>query len=96
MPALDSSALLWILGGVQLLGMTSALVARLSAGSVYEALFQRFFFLGFFLMGLATMINVATRPGMWLMSAVTLSLSLLVVVCDFRQSERSARIMSEF
>lgn len=96
MPALDSTASLWILGGVQLLGMTSAWMARLSEGSVHQALCQRVFFIGLVLMGLATMVNVATRPGMWLMSAVTLSVSLLVVICDFGHAKRSAWNLSEF
>ncbi|HEX4000272.1 MAG TPA: hypothetical protein VHX65_17100 [Pirellulales bacterium] len=96
MPALDTTASLWILGGVQLLGITSAWTARLSEGSVHQAMCQRFFFLGLVLMGLATMVTAAARPGMLLTSATTLAVSLLVVICDFKHAERSAWTLSEF
>jgi len=96
MPALDTTAGLWILGAVQLLGITSAWVARLSEGSAMQANCQRFFFLGLVLMGLATMATAACRPGMLLPSAATLAISLLIVICDFRHAERSAWTLSEF
>lgn len=95
MPAFDSTAGFWILGGVQLLGLTSAWMARLSEGSEHQAICQRLFFLGLVLMGLTTMLT-AGRPGLWLMSAVTLAVSLLVVICDFRHAKRSAWTLSEF
>lgn len=97
MPALNSAAGLWIFGGVQLIGITSAWVARLSEGSVHQAFCQKFFFLSLVLMGLATMATVAAaRPGLWLTSAVTLAVSLLVVICDFQHAGRSAWTLSEF
>jgi hypothetical protein len=96
MPVLDTTASLWFFGGVQLLGMTSAWVARLSEGSVYQAFCQRLFFLSLVLMGLATMVTAAARPGLWMTSAVTLAISLLVVICDFRHASRSAWTLSEF
>ena len=96
MPSLDSTASLWILGSVQLMGMTSAWLARLSEGSAHQALCQRFFFLALLLMGLATMVTASGHPSMWLVSAVTLAVSLLVVICDFRHAGRSAWTLSEF
>jgi hypothetical protein len=76
--------------------MTSAWLARLSEGSVHQAFCQRFFFLGLILMGLATMVTAAARPGYWMTSAVTLAVSLMVVICDFRHASRSAWTLSEF
>lgn len=96
MPALDTAANLWIFVGVQLIGMTSAWVARLSEGSVHQEFCQKFFFLSLVLMGLATMLTAAGRPGLWMTSAVTLAISLLVVICDFRHASRSAWTLSEF
>ena len=96
MPALDATVSLWLFGGVQLLGMTSAWIARLSEGTVHQAFCQRLFFLSLVLMGLATMLTAAARPGLWMTSAVTLALSLLVVICDFQHASRSAWTLSEF
>jgi hypothetical protein len=96
MPSLDSTASLWILGCVQLVGMTSAWVARLSEGSQHQALCQRFFFVALLLMGLTTAATAASHHSMWLISAVTLAISLLVVICDFRHAGRSAWTLSEF
>ena len=80
----------WALVAIQILGMISAGVARLSEGSRSQASCQGFFFALLFLVGIATVVAVTLGPGCWLISSSTLSLMVLTVTCDFGRSGQSS------
>ncbi len=86
---LDASAGLWVLSTLQIWGIASAWLARISEGSVHQTLCQRLFFLSLLLMGAATIASLALQPMYWLGSGVTLAMMILVVICDFRRSKAS-------
>ena len=90
MNGLDSPAVLWLLIAVQLLGVLSACVARLSEGSSRQAISQGAFFGTLSLMGPATMVALAVGPGCWLACSTSLAVMVLMVTCDFRGSREAA------
>lgn len=79
----------WALVAIQILGIISAGVARLSEGSRRQTCCQRFFFALLLLVGLATVVAVTLGPACWLISSSTLSLMVLTVTCDFRRPDES-------
>ncbi|HZZ71295.1 MAG TPA: hypothetical protein VFE24_03525 [Pirellulales bacterium] len=86
----------WALGVVQIVGVASALFARMSAGSTAQASCQRWFFVCLAALGCGTMSSLYyLGPGYWLLSAATLAVMILIVTCDFGEhrlaSDRSAR-----
>jgi hypothetical protein len=86
----DSSATLWLLIGVQLLGVSSAWTARLSEGSPWQTVSQYVFFATLPLMGIVTSIAFGIGPGCWLACCTTLATMVLTVTCDFRGSREAA------
>ena len=85
-----ATALCWLLGLVQVLGLTSAFVARLAEGSRRCGSCQRLFLAFLLLIGAATMVAVVLGPGFWLTSAVTLALMVLTVTSDLGRSGEAA------
>ncbi len=97
MANLNPSTQFWILGGVQIFGFVSAWLARLSEGSGHQAKCQGLFLLGLVLMGALTMAAAAgLQPTYWLAPAFTLAVMILVVICDFRNADRSTTRASGF
>ena len=90
MNGFDSPSVLWLFVAAQLLGVLSAWLARLSEGSVCQAVSQWMFFGVLPLMGAATMVALAVGPGCWLACCATLSVMVLTVTCDFRGSREAA------
>ena len=86
--ALDGTTALVGLAALQILGLASALVARLTEGSCCQATTQQIFFACLALVGMATMFLLGMRPGYWLSSGATLSLMVLAATCDFRHARR--------
>jgi hypothetical protein len=86
---LDLFVNLWTIFTVQLLGMASAWVARLSVGSTRQVGCQRLFFVSLVAVGVATMASLCSPPLYWVVSAVTFTLTIMVVICDFGRSERT-------
>jgi hypothetical protein len=91
---LDLFCNLGTLATVQLLGMASAWLARLSEGTAHQARFQRFFFVSLVVVGGATMVSLRLPPVYWLISAVTFTLMIMVVVCDFSRSGQTESFAS--
>lgn len=86
----EASVIWCLLGTIEVLGLTSAWVARLSEGSRRQTSCQRVF-LGFLaLVGGATIISVALGLGCWLASGTTLLLMVLTVTCDCSRSRQAA------
>ncbi len=90
MNGIDSSTLLWLFVAAQVLGVSTAWLARLSEGKPHQVVSQ-WMFLGVLpLVGMATMVALAVGPGYWLASSVTLAFMVLTVTCDFRGSRAAA------
>lgn len=87
---------LWVWVCLQLVGIGSAWLARLSEGSAHQTRCQWLFMISLFLIGLATMAALWQRPGYWLGLAITLSSMILVAICDFRRHGHSIFTLSEF
>lgn len=90
MTAHQSTIILATLLAVELLGLISAALARLSEGSAYQASGQRLFFGSLGLVGLTTMAALLLGPGYWLTSGATFSLMVLTATCDFNHTGRAA------
>lgn len=83
----------WAMCGVQLLGLSTALFARLSEGYHCQASSQRLFFVALALIGGAALISVLLGTSWWVISAFTLLLMVLTVTCDFRGCEQAVWIV---
>jgi hypothetical protein len=90
MNGIDSSAVLWLFIATQLLGVSSAWLARLSEGKRHQLISQWMFFGVLPLVGLVTMVALAAGPGYWLACSATLAFMVLTVTCDFRGSREAA------
>jgi hypothetical protein len=90
MNGIESPPALIFLTALQVLGLVSAWVARMSEGSSRQTASQRVFLACLALVGTATIIALAIGPGCWLTSATTLSIMILTAICDFRPSRREA------
>ncbi len=74
----------WFLAGVQVIGLLSAWLARLSEGSCNQVWCQRLFVACLAIMGMTTMAFVAVGTRQWLASGTTMSVMVLAAVWDFR------------
>ena len=90
MNGFESPALLWLFVVAQILGISSACVARLSEGSPCQVASQCVFFGALPLMGVATMAALAIGPGYWLACSATVAFMVLTVTCDLRGGRQAA------
>jgi hypothetical protein len=90
MNGINPSTLLWLFVAAQLLGVSTACLARFSEGKPHQVVCQWLFFGILPLVGLATMVALTIGPGYWLACATTLALMVLTVTCDFRGSRGAA------
>jgi hypothetical protein len=84
MAYLETSFLAWFLGLIQIAGLASAWLARLSEGSSRQASCQRLFVALLAVIGLVTMVFVTLGVRYWLASGATLSVMILAAIWDFR------------
>ncbi len=85
------SAPFWGLAGVLTLGLVSAWLARIGAGSHRQSLSHGLFFGCLALVAFATILSVGVGPGCWLASVATLAMMVLAATADTRRS-RGAEI----
>jgi hypothetical protein len=71
----------WLVA-IQVLGLLSAWVARLTEGSRRQIWFQRLFFVCLLLVGLAAAGTSGVGPGCWLFSNATLAVMVLTATFD--------------
>ena len=88
MAYLETSFFAWLLGLIQIAGLLSAWLARLSEGSARQAWCQRLFVGCLALVGLTTMIVVALGARHWVSSGATLSAMILAAIWDFSAHAR--------
>lgn len=89
MNAISASAVFWIWGLVQVLGLVSALAARVSEGSSGQSASHGVFLAALALVGITTVIAVAMGPDWWLISAAILAIMVLTVTCDFSRNRQT-------
>jgi hypothetical protein len=80
--SLDPQMLFWILLAVEAIGLVSASLVRLSAGSRGHQPCQLLFFACLALVGCGSAMAMLISSVCWLLSAVTLALMILAVVWD--------------
>jgi len=80
----------WLFVAIEVAGLISAWVARLSAGSRRQTPCQCLFLGCLAIMGGAVFVSLGFGPGCWLISSVTLALMILTVTCDFSRSRQDA------
>jgi hypothetical protein len=80
----ETSLVVWSLASVQVAGIASAWLARLSEGSRNQAPCQWLFVALLAVVGMATMASVTLGPRYWLASGATLSVMVLAAIWDFR------------
>jgi hypothetical protein len=85
---LDGGLAIYVLGAVQVLGLMSAMLARLGEGSHWQPATQRLFIVCLALVGMETMLALALGlVGCWLPSAATLSVMVIAATCDFGRTQ---------
>jgi hypothetical protein len=87
---LEGALAVYLLGAVQILGLVSAAMTRLSEGSGWQPATQNLFFVCLALVGTQTMLAPALGlVGYWLPSAATLSVMVIAATCDFSRAQRA-------
>ena len=84
----ETQAVCWLFGAIQVIGLTSAWVARLSAGSRSQTSCQCLFLACLPLVGGTAAVSLGQGPSCWLISSITLSLMILTVTCDFSRPQQ--------
>jgi len=85
---LEASFSAWLIGSIQVVGLVSAWLARMSEGSPSQAWCQRLFFGSLLLVGFMTLAVVALGTRYWLFPGATLATMILAAVWDFRVHAR--------
>ena len=83
MPEFGPSTASWCLTSVQVLGLASAWLTRLTHGSNQAISFQRVFYLFMALVGAATAAALMIGPGSCIGCGATLSVMVLAATWDF-------------
>jgi hypothetical protein len=83
MLSIEPATLIYVLAGVQVVGLASACLARMSEGSIRQASAQRIFLGCLALVGAATMTAMLIGPGASVLSGATMAVMVLTAVWDF-------------
>lgn len=89
MHAIEPIAVVWVLATVQLLGLSSAWLARIAQGSRGQTACQCVFLGCLGLVGLSTAAAVTIDSMLWLVCGATLALMVLAAVADFGRRPRA-------
>ena len=73
----------WLIGSVQLVGLSSAWLTRMAEGSVRQTASQLFFLVCLALVGITTVVTVQLGIGGWFFSGTTLAVMVLAATYDF-------------
>jgi hypothetical protein len=70
---------------VQVCGLASAALARISEGGCSQGLCYRIYLALLVLVAFMTVLNLWNPPQQWILSAVTLAIMVITATCDFRR-----------
>ena len=90
MNGFDSAAGIWFLFAAPCFGILSAAAARLSEGSICQALSQWVFLVALALAGMSTAVALVVGPGIWIACAASLAIMVLTAICDFGTRRETA------
>jgi hypothetical protein len=76
----------YLLCGVQLLGLVAAVIARMMEGTSHQRACQWLFLTSLSMVGATTIVSLLLDPASWFGSGATLGVMLLVATCDFNHS----------
>ena len=74
---------LCVISLVQVCGILSAALARITEGRRWQSLCQRLFLALLVIVAFTTILNVWNAPQQWMMSATTLAVMVVTATCDF-------------
>ncbi len=74
---------LCVISSLQVCGLVSACLARISEGRPWQELCQRMFVALLVVVAFMTVLNVWNAPQQWMMSATTLAVMVVTATCDF-------------
>ena len=86
----DQPVAFWLMTTVQIAGLFSLALTRVGEHTTASLPCRRIFFACLLLVGLATMLSVASRTGHWTMGGATLSLMVVGSTLDLRSDVRRA------
>ena len=89
MGSFDASGAIWLIGAIQIVGISSAWLARASEGSRRQRGCQWLFLFFLTTISAMTMVALAIHPWIWMPQSVTLALMALTAVWDFRRVQPS-------
>ena len=89
MGSIDASGLIWLIGAIQAIGISSAWLARASEGSRRQQSCQWLFLFLLTTISAMTMVSLVIHPWIWMPQSVTLALMALTAVWDFRRVQPS-------
>ena len=85
----ETSYVFWLLIAVELFGLASAIVARISEGSRRETWCQRIFLAVMGVVGVVAITSLGFGPDCWLAAGGTFSLMVLIATTDFAHSPQT-------
>ena len=85
----SAPTIFWALAAIQVLGLSSACLARLSEGFGFQSLCQFAFFGCLALVATATVVSSQLGPNHWHTSGITLAVMVVLAVCDFRRGHEA-------
>jgi len=84
--------LLWIFAGVQVAGLLSAWLIRLSQGSAGETPCQWLFFICMAMVAAATLVALAAQSRGWILCGSTLTAMVLGAIWDVSHTHRAETV----
>ena len=79
---------LWTVSLVQLLGIGSAVLIRLSDGSRWQTACRTLFFVSLALVGMTAVGTMLIESGLWLLAGITLSCMIVSALFEHQDPER--------
>lgn len=80
----------WLVIGVQVFGIGSAWIARMSIGTVLQNWWQSLFFGSLMASGATTFVSVLQSSSMWIFSASAMCVMVLTALLDFQPGKRKS------
>ena len=84
-----TATIFWILAAMQLTGLTSTLLARLSEGHRHQSICQTFFLANLTLVGGATIMALVLGCNFWLFSGTTVSIMAVGATLEVSRPQSS-------